>query len=223
MVSLALSIKLNDWVVQLLHPLQSLSNWRHAIHLQILKKSFLEYLCVCIHGDHVYQKRKFQPFLVKNTYFSSFSRLKRMFFQPVVQKLNRLPALLKVDMSRNLEYSYIIRVRIVGNVGNKIIPLHISKAYLKALAKALWYMQSVARESSQNQNARNTFIKNKTYYQICKKRLVIQSRSIARVWNTYFIIFSFHAWGSFPEGIFWRQLAIHSPEYHNIMGTKCEH
>ena len=23
--------------------------------------------------------------------------------------------------------------------------------------------------------------------------------------------------------IFWRQLAIHSPEYHNIMGTKCEH
>ena len=60
-----------------------------------------------------------------------------MFFQPVVQKLNCVPALLKVDMSRNLEYSYIIRVRIVGNVGNKIIPLHISKAYLKALAKAL--------------------------------------------------------------------------------------
>ena len=51
---------------------------------------------------------------------------------------------------------------------------------------------------------------------------LIQSRSIARVWNTHFIIFSFRARDSFPEGIFWRQLAIHSPKYHN-MGTKCEH
>ena len=52
---------------------------------------------------------------------------------------------------------------------------------------------------------------------------IIQSRSFARAWNTHFIIFSFRARDSFPEGIFWRQLAIHSPEYHNIMGTKCEH
>ena len=61
-----------------------------------------------------------------------------MFFQPVVQKLNCFPVLSKVDLSRNLEYSYVIRVRILGNVGNKIIHLHISKAYLKALAIALW-------------------------------------------------------------------------------------
>ena len=53
----------------------------------------------------------------------------------MVQKLNCFPALSKVDLPRNLEYSNIIRVRIVGNVGNKIIPLHFSKAYLKALAK----------------------------------------------------------------------------------------
>ena len=37
-----------------------------------------------------------------------------------------------------------------------------------------------------------------------------------------FIIFSFRARGSFPE-IFWGQLAIHSPEYYNIMGTKFKH
>ena len=60
-----------------------------------------------------------------------------MLFQPVVQKLNCFPALSKVNLSQNLEYSYIIKVRIVGNVGNKIIPLHISKVYLKELAKAL--------------------------------------------------------------------------------------
>ena len=52
---------------------------------------------------------------------------------------------------------------------------------------------------------------------------LIQSRSIARVWNTHFIIFSFRARDSFPAGIFWRQLTIHSSEYHNIMGTRCEH
>ena len=86
-----------------------------------------------MHGGHVYQKIKLQPFWAKNTYFPSFSRLKRMFFQPVVQKRNCFPALL----SWNLEYSYIIRVKIVENVGNKIIPLQISKAYLKALAKRL--------------------------------------------------------------------------------------
>ena len=60
-----------------------------------------------------------------------------MFSQPVVQKLNCFPALLKDDLSWNLDYSYTIRVRIVGNIQNKIISLHISKAYLKALAKAL--------------------------------------------------------------------------------------
>ena len=38
-----------------------------------------------------------------------------------------------------------------------------------------------------------------------------------------FIIFSFRAQDSFPEGIFWRQLSIHSPEYDNVMGMKCEH
>ena len=53
--------------------------------------------------------------------------------------------------------------------------------------------------------------------------LIIQSRSFAIVWNTHFIIFSFRTRDSFPGGIFWRQLAIHSPEYHNIMDTKCEH
>ena len=53
--------------------------------------------------------------------------------------------------------------------------------------------------------------------------LVIQSRSFARVWNTHFIIFSFHAQDSFPERIFWSQLVINFPEYDNIMGTKCEH
>ena len=52
---------------------------------------------------------------------------------------------------------------------------------------------------------------------------LIQSRSIARVWNTHFIIFSFRARDSFPAGIFRRQLTIHYSEYHNIMGTRCEH
>ena len=52
---------------------------------------------------------------------------------------------------------------------------------------------------------------------------LIQSRSIARVWNTHFIIFSFRARDSFPAGIFWRHLTIHSSKYHNIMGTRCEH
>ena len=47
--------------------------------------------------------------------------------------------------------------------------------------------------------------------------LIIQSRSFAIVWNTHFIIFSFRARDSFPGGIFWRQLAIHSPEYQNSM------
>ena len=84
-----------------------------------------------------------------------------MFFQPVVQKLNYFPVLSKVDLSRNLEYSYIIRVRILGNVGNKIIHLHISKAYLKALAKH-YDRYNHLLESIQNQNARNTFITNKT-------------------------------------------------------------
>ena len=44
-----------------------------------------------------------------------------------------------------------------------------------------------------------------------------------RVCYTHFIIFSFRAGDLFPEEIFWRQLAIQSPEYHSIMGTKCEH
>ena len=97
-------------------------------------------------SDHVHQKIKFQPFWAKKyIFFQLFKVKKDMLFQPVVQKLNCFPALLKVDLSRNLEYSYIIRVRIVGNVGNKIIPLHISKAYLKAVAKALGYIQATAR------------------------------------------------------------------------------
>ena len=89
-----------------------------------------------LHSDHVYQKIKFQHFWAKNIFFQLFNVKKDMFFQPVTQKLN-FPALSKVHLSWNLEYSYIIRVRIVGNVGNKIIPLHIFKAYFKALAKAL--------------------------------------------------------------------------------------
>ena len=60
-----------------------------------------------------------------------------MFFQPVFQKRNCFQPFQKVDLSQNLEYLYIINLNFVGNVGNKIIPLHISKAYLKALAKAL--------------------------------------------------------------------------------------
>ena len=46
-----------------------------------------------------------------------------MFFQPVVQKLDCFPALSKVNLSQDLEYSYMTRVRIVRNLGNKIIPL----------------------------------------------------------------------------------------------------
>ena len=52
---------------------------------------------------------------------------------------------------------------------------------------------------------------------------IIQSRSFARVWNTQFIIFSFRARDSYPEENFWSQLATHSPEYHDIMSTKCKH
>ena len=51
--------------------------------------------------------------------------------------------------------------------------------------------------------------------------IVIQSR-LAMVWNSHFVIFSFRA-SSFSEEIFWNQLTIHSPEYHNIMSTKCKH
>ena len=77
-------------------------------------------------------------FLGKKYIFFQFFKVKKdMFFLPVVQKLKCFPAISKVDLSRNLEYSYIIRVMIVGKVGNKIIPLHVSKAYLKALTKAL--------------------------------------------------------------------------------------
>ena len=83
-------------------------------------------------------KRKIPAFLGKKyIFFQLFKVKKDMFFQTVVQKLNCFPALSKDDLSWNLEYSYKIRARIVGNVGNKIIHLHISKAYLKALAKAL--------------------------------------------------------------------------------------
>ena len=58
----------------------------------------------------------------------------------------------------------------------------------------------------------------------CERTLsFFQPRSFARVWNTHFIIFSFPARDSFPEEIFWSQLSIHSPEYHNIMSTKCKH
>ena len=39
-----------------------------------------------------------------------------------------------------------------------------------------------------------------------------QLRSFAIVWNTHFIIFSFRSRDSFPEVIFWRQLAIISPD-----------
>ena len=97
----------------------------------------------------------------KYIFFQLFKVKKDMFFQPVVQKLNYFPVLSKVDLSRNLEYSYIIRVRILGNVGNKIIHLHISEAYLKALAKH-YDRYNHLLESIQNQNARNTFITNKT-------------------------------------------------------------
>ena len=50
----------------------------------------------------------------------------------------------------------------------------------------------------------------------------VQLRSFTRVWNNHFIILSFRVRDSFPEETFWRQLAIHSPEYHNIMRTKCK-
>ena len=87
--------------------------------------------------NHVYQKIKFQSFWAKNAYFFTFLRLKRICFSSPWSKNNCFSALSKVDLSQNLEYSYIIRVRIVGHIGNQIIPFHISKAYLKALAKAL--------------------------------------------------------------------------------------
>ena len=90
-------------------------------------------------------KDKIPAFLgEKYIFFQLFKVKKDMFFQSVVQKLNCFTVLSKVDLSWNLEYSYIIRVRIVGNEGNENIHLHISKAYLKALAKALWYIKSLA-------------------------------------------------------------------------------
>ena len=39
-------------------------------------------------------------------------------------------------------------------------------------------------------------------------------------WIIHFIIFSSRAQDSFPEEIFWSQLAIYFPEYFNIMSTK---
>ena len=62
-----------------------------------------------------------------------------------------------------------------------------------------------------------------TILRLCLDYWINQSGSIARVWKTHFIIFSFRTRDLFPEWIFWRQFAIHFPEYHNIMGTKYKH
>ena len=89
-------------------------------------------------------KDKIPAFLgEKYIFFQLFKVKKDMFFQSAVQKLFSSPFESR-SVLEFLEYSYIIRVRIVGNEGNENIHLHISKAYLKALAKALWYIKSLA-------------------------------------------------------------------------------
>ena len=76
--------------------------------------------------------------------------------------------------------------------------------------------------SVENLETISSTLLSKFYSEIDLSR-IIQSRSFAIVWNTHFVIFSFYIQDSFQEGMFWRQPAIHSPNYSNIMGTKCEH
>ena len=54
----------------------------------------------------LYKKITFQPFLAKNTYFTSFSRLNRISFPALGPKLNCFPALSKIDVSEFRIFTY---------------------------------------------------------------------------------------------------------------------